>query len=412
MNSLLAVLVLILAVQSCIVSLAFPFSNLTDQSALLAFKTAVMYDPNNVLDNWTTRTNFCNWAGVSCSRCRQRVTALWLQSMGLAGTISPHTGNVSFLRRLDLRNNSFHGFVTQNLTRLRRLTHLILQDNLLEGVIPTSIQQREMLQVMSLTGNRLVGRIPDELTTLPLLRGSLDPNIKALKVLESMDLSSNNISGKIPDAIAAFQSFNSLNLSRNSFWGSIPESFGHLITLDSLDLSHKNQSGAIPKALEKLSYLKYLNLSFNRLSGEIPSQGPFKNLIAESFMENEALCGAPTLHVPPCTKYGSEGRVSTKGDIYSCGIMLLETFTRKKPTDEMFIEALTLKQWVNASLPDRVMEVVDGGLLRTEDGRDVIAYKDSLSAIMEVGCCVELPECRTDIKDVVFKLSKIKLHLL
>ncbi|GMP83173.1 hypothetical protein CsSME_00037192 [Camellia sinensis var. sinensis] len=94
--------------------------------------------------------------------------------------------------------------------------------------------------------------------------------------------------------------------------------------------------------------------------------------------------------------------------------MLLETFTRKKPTDEMFTEARTLKQWVNASLPDRVMEVVDGGLLRTEDGRDVIAYKDSLLAIMEigVGCCAELPECRTDIKDVVFKLNKIKLHLL
>ncbi|THG09225.1 hypothetical protein TEA_014535 [Camellia sinensis var. sinensis] len=145
MNSLLALLVLILAVQSCIVSLAFLFSNLTDQSALLACKTAVKYDPNNVLGNWTTRTNFCNWAGVSCSRRRQRVPALRLQSMGLAGTISPHIGNFSFLRRLDLRNNSFHGFVTQNLTRLHRLTHLILQDNLLEGEIPTSIQQCQKL---------------------------------------------------------------------------------------------------------------------------------------------------------------------------------------------------------------------------------------------------------------------------
>ncbi|GMP36413.1 hypothetical protein CsSME_00008551 [Camellia sinensis var. sinensis] len=84
------------------------------------------------------------------------------------------------------------------------------------------------------------------------------------------------------------------------------------------------------------------------------------------------------------------------------------------PTDEMFTEALSLKQWVNASLPDRVMEVMDGGLLRTEDGRDVIAYKDYLLAIMEIGaeCSPKLAEWRTDIKDVVIKLNKIRLQLL
>ncbi|GMP36390.1 hypothetical protein CsSME_00008533 [Camellia sinensis var. sinensis] len=87
------------------------------------------------------------------------------------------------------------------------------------------------------------------------------------------------------------------------------------------------------------------------------------------------------------SKYSSEGKVSTKGDTYNYGITLLETFTRKKPTDEMFSEAQSLKQWLNASLPDRVMEVVDGGLLRTEDGRDVFVNKDYLLAIMEISNC-------------------------
>ncbi|CAL5328490.1 unnamed protein product [Camellia sinensis] len=138
--------------------------------------------------------------------------------------------------------------------------------------------------------------------------------------------------------------------------------------------------------------------------------------IAKILAQNKTTTQTKTLgtlgYIAP--EYGSKGRVSTKGDIYSYGIMLLEAFTRKKPTDEMFTEALSLKQWVNASLLDWVMEVVDGGLLRIEDGRDAIANKDYLLAIMEAGveCAAELPERRTDIKDVVTKLNKINLQLL
>ncbi|KAL7224666.1 hypothetical protein ACSBR1_026028 [Camellia fascicularis] len=65
--------------------------------------------------------------------------ALRLQNMSLGGTISPHIGNLSFLMKLDLRNNIFHGFVMQNLAPLRRLTYLALQDNLLEREISTTI---------------------------------------------------------------------------------------------------------------------------------------------------------------------------------------------------------------------------------------------------------------------------------
>jgi len=87
--------------------------------------------------------------------------------------------------------------------------------------------------------------------------------------------------------------------------------------------------------------------------------------------------------------------------------------TRKKPTDDMFVGELTLKRWINASLPDRMIEVVDEGLLRTENGRDITVMQNVLLSIMELGlrCSEELPDERIDIKDVLVKLQKIKLTL-
>ena len=51
-------------------------------------------------------------------------------------------------------------------------------------------------------------------------------------------------------------------------------------------------------------------------------------------------------------KYGMGNEVSTFGDIYSYGILLLEMFTGKRPTDNIFKDDLNLHDFARGALPE------------------------------------------------------------
>ncbi|XP_009765419.1 receptor-like serine/threonine-protein kinase At1g78530 [Nicotiana sylvestris] len=112
-------------------------------------------------------------------------------------------------------------------------------------------------------------------------------------------------------------------------------------------------------------------------------------------------------------EYGQDGFVSTKCDVYSYEIMLMETFTRRKPNDEMFDGDLRLKQWVSYSLPVAIVDVVDANLVTPQDNH-LNKKLDCVASIMKVAldCCVDSPARRIDMKDVIGMLHKIKIQLL
>jgi LRR receptor-like serine/threonine-protein kinase FLS2 len=113
-------------------------------------------------------------------------------------------------------------------------------------------------------------------------------------------------------------------------------------------------------------------------------------------------------------EYGTEGIVSTSGDVYSYGAILLEMFTKKKPTDDMFGEGLNSKHWVKESIHrNSIMEVVDSSLI-SEDSEHFPAEEECVSSVLRlaIGCLADSPQERINMREIVARLQKIKTVLL
>ena len=102
------------------------------------------------------------------------------------------------------------------------------------------------------------------------------------------------------------------------------------------------------------------------------------------------------------------------GDVYSFGILLLEVMTGKNPTDDMFNDGLSLHKFAYMALPDHVVDVIDDDAIVLQSSEaNAKKVEECLVATIKIGvsCSVDSPPQRMKIEIVVNELQRI-VHML
>lgn len=119
-------------------------------------------------------------------------------------------------------------------------------------------------------------------------------------------------------------------------------------------------------------------------------------------------------------EYAEGCAVSGLGDIYSLGILLLEMFTGRSPTDDMFKDSLDLHRFAAAAVPDRALEIADQTIWlheEADDKEDVIhgritrsIVRQCLVSVLRLGisCSKQQPRERVLLADAVTEMRSIR----
>nr|XP_034910459.1 receptor-like protein 15 [Populus alba] len=251
---------------------------------------------------------------------------------------------------MDLRDNSFTGFIPNWIGKLSSLSVLVLRANHFDGELPVQLCLLEQLSILDVSQNQLSGPLPSCLGNLTLKENShkalaypksgvllefiekayyetMGPPLvdsifnlenhmwfnfteevmefttknmhygykgKILSYMSGIDLSNNNFRGAIPPEFGNLSEILSLNLSHNNLTGSIPATFSNLKHIESLDVSYNNLNGAIPPQLTGITTLEVFSVAHNNLSGRTPERKyQFGTFDESSYEGNHFLCGPP-----------------------------------------------------------------------------------------------------------------------
>ncbi|PWA74315.1 protein kinase-like domain-containing protein [Artemisia annua] len=385
------------------------------------------------------------------------------------GSAFPKISSYMAVEILDLSSNSFHDELPEYLSTLTSLEEFDVSNNSLSGTIPVSLSKIPTLRLLNLSFNNFQGKVPtggvfNSVTSLSFVG---NPNLcghvsglrschhkKKLRRITGSKAKPElkpqpELNKKFPritykELVDATNGFDEQRLLGSGgfgrvYKGSLPD--GIQIAVKVLQLQTGNSTKSFNRECQVLKRIRHRNLiriitacslpDFkalvlpfmangsldNRLYPDSPlgSGSSDINLIQRNMGNSTAdmLCGSIG-YIAPEYAYGSI--TSTKGDVYSFGILVLEMVTRKRPTDDMFSEGLSMHKWVKTNYHRHMEHVVDSTLVQTtrEQLLDVKKmWEVAIGELLELGilCTQELPSSRPTMLDVAGDLDRLKRYL-
>ncbi|GAY68230.1 hypothetical protein CUMW_262510 [Citrus unshiu] len=327
---------------------------------------------------------------------------LFLGYNRLQGSIPDSFGDLTSLKSLNLSNNNLSGTIPASLEKLSYLENLNLSFNKLEGEIPRGGSFGKF-SAESFKGNELLCGSPN--LQVPPCKTSIHHTSWKNSLLLGIVLPLTRLGDGMEVAVKVFnlecgRAFKSFDVECDMM-----KSIRHrnlIKVISSCSNEELNIMIDVASALEYLHFgysapvihcdLKPSNVLLDdNMVAHLSDFSIAKLLTGEDQSMTQTQTLATIGYMAP--EYGREGRVSANGDVYSFGIMLMETFTGKKPTDEIFNEEMTLKHWEDIHF---------------------VAKEQCVSFVfnLAMACTVESPEQRINAKEIVTKLLKIRDSLL
>ena len=120
--------------------------------------------------------------------------------------------------------------------------------------------------------------------------------------------------------------------------------------------------------------------------------------------------------------------VSTYGDVYSYGILLLAMFIGKRPTENTLQDNLNLHEFVKAALPEQIIHIIDPILLQERGDEETVMnethsesrigstkIQECLILILEIGVAWSMEfhrERMMSISSIIVELHSIRQELI